>query len=177
MRCRNGHPGILSSHIPRPICYRNYKPNLLHPQDIDIALTGLTITQEREVVVDFTYPFWTDMQAFGVLYVESATPLLLRPLSRDVWMTYFAMAIFISIVLWSSEVLTSKTKVQSIAPVDKTTASKYHDIYMFVIGAVFYQGELLTPFCTQTCPAPPPTNVRGRVYWIHFVRPSVRPFS
>ena len=116
---------------------------------MDVALTGLTVTYERDTVVDFTYPFWSDMQAFGVLYEESGIPLLLRPLSRDVWMTYFATAVFLSVVLWGSEVLTLNVTAQSKVSVDKTITPKYRDVFMYVVGAVLSQGEMLIPQCTQ----------------------------
>ena len=106
-------------------------------QVIDIALTGLTITYERETVVDFSYPFWSETQAFGVLFEESWVPLLFRALDKYVWTVYAAMAAFITAVLWSSETVNLKVKqaTYSTMPV----VAKSQDVFLYVIGALFYQ--------------------------------------
>ena len=144
-------------------------------QKIDVGLTGLTVTHERATVVDFTYPFWSDMQAFGVLYEESLIPLLFRPLSRDVWITYFATAVFISIVLWGSDVLVLKGVAQSNVTVDKTIASKYHDVFMYVVGAVFSQGKVSIPLYSLSFSTKDRHHYMliGRLYWwvrLHWIR-------
>ena len=40
--------------------------SLLHWQEADMALTGLTITSQRETAVDFTIPFFLDVTSIAI---------------------------------------------------------------------------------------------------------------
>ena len=61
-------------------------------QNIDILLSGLTISAARLEVVDFSFPFWEEKLGMIVGTVNYQNMYLVRPLHVYVWLCYGAMA-------------------------------------------------------------------------------------
>ena len=66
---------------------------------MDMVLTGLTISAEREEVVDFTYPFFEEKLAMITLKHERRQFYLFRPLGTYVWLVYIIAAIYVAILV------------------------------------------------------------------------------
>ena len=75
-------------------------------QEVDMVLTGLTISSEREQVVDFTYPFWEERLGMITLTQPPDQFYLFRPFSGHVWLIYVTIAVAVAILVKSLEGIT-----------------------------------------------------------------------
>ena len=58
-------------------------------------MTGLTVTGERQKVVDFSFPFWIEPVGILSLYEPEDMYKLLRPLSFPVWAGFIGAAFLV----------------------------------------------------------------------------------
>ena len=65
-----------------------FYPYQLHHQEVDLVMAPLSITGEREAVVDFSYPFWWDSLGMMTMTIEHDVFYLVKPLHIYVWMCY-----------------------------------------------------------------------------------------
>ena len=65
----------------------------IHLQDVDMVLGPMSITPQRETVVDFTYPYWEEATGMLTLTVPGDGFYFLKPLQIYVWCCFVSILI------------------------------------------------------------------------------------
>ncbi len=68
-----------------------------------MIMSGMTITTQREEVVDFTYPFWEEASAVVVRVNEQPHMFLTKPLRPAVWLCLFITGLICMVSLAFTE--------------------------------------------------------------------------
>ena len=107
-------------------------------QDVDIVLTGLTISTERESVIDFSYPFHEERTGLLTLTLPSDPFFVFKPLRVHIWVSFLAAAILIGTLVQISEKCASNTLItQGHAPL-----MPLFDRLWYTVGAMWNQGTV-----------------------------------
>ena len=104
---------------------------------MDLLISGITISAERESVVDFTYPFWEEKLALVTLTEDSRNFPIFRPLHYIVWICYVGVALVAALGIRNQEWLVS-------VMLNKSNSGEYmtlRDCIWYTYGAMWYQGE------------------------------------
>ena len=80
---------------------------LIFFQTTDMVVTGLTISEERETVVDFSYPFWEESVGLITLTRPDDQFYLYKPLKPLVWVCFVCTALFVGLAAVGVELKTS----------------------------------------------------------------------
>lgn len=119
---------------------------------MDLAITDLTITSEREKAVDFTLPFMN--LGISILYrkPEPVPPSLFTfasPFSVDVWAMVAVAYFFVSISLFVIARLNPKEWENQNPCIEEpeflTNQFGLRDSFWFVIGSLMQQGSEIAP--------------------------------
>ena len=93
----------------------NTFPSIFSPQDVDMVVAGMTITSERETVVDFTYLYWEDKIGMLTGTLPDDPYYMFKPLHIYVWVSFAASALVAAIgatcyETWSVRIGVTSTK-------------------------------------------------------------------
>ena len=102
-------------------------------QKADMVISGLTITTQREEVVDFTYPFWDEPTAVMFKVDPKDQFFITSPLKNEVWLTLIGAGILCVLTVGFMEVCVIKKKAKSSKILQESS--------WYIIGAQFMQGE------------------------------------
>ena len=103
-----------------------------------MLMSGLTITAQRQEVVDFTYPFWYEPMGMLTLTIPQDNFFLFKPLRGLVWAVYLLSAVIIAALLWFSTI-----HIIYYRHIERSQ-QKYtrSDIIWYTIGASVSQGNV-----------------------------------
>ena len=108
-------------------------------QDVDMVLTGLTISAQREAVVDFSYPFWEESVGLLTLTEHQDEFYIIKPLKFSVWLSLMGTALFAALFAGVLETISWKSK-----PADpKKLTTNFMKYLWYTFGAMWYQGWLI----------------------------------
>ena len=103
-------------------------------QEIDMFASALSVSAEREEVIDFSYLIWEQTSAGLLLTQEKQDQFyIFRPLHPYVWVTFGAAAVIIAVV-------TSLCEMARIGGRPLGTLSRLRNSLFYTYGAMFYQG-------------------------------------
>ena len=107
-------------------------------QEVDLVLGALSITSERETVVDFSYPIWEEAVGMITLTVLDDQLYLFKPLHVHVWLSYATVMLLAAwlVMLYESWVVNAGM-VQGRGPFSHTSTCLW---YMY--GAMWAQGKV-----------------------------------
>ena len=101
---------------------------------MDIVLAALTVTQERQQVIDMTEPYYYDDSV--VIFKKPESPkkylIFLKPFKTKVW-------VFLLVAVLLAPALLYVFSCMVITP-GKQRHLKYHDYMWFVLGTCLCQG-------------------------------------
>ncbi|XP_051172594.1 glutamate receptor ionotropic, kainate 2-like [Leptopilina boulardi] len=120
--------------------------------EADLAITDLTITEQREKDVDFTLPF----MSFGISILfrkaskaEGSLMSFLSPLDNQVWLCLIAAYIFVSLELFIIGRICPGEWVNPYPCIDEPTELKnqlqFKNCLWFTLGALMQQGSEIAP--------------------------------
>ena len=123
-------------------------------QDVDMVLTGLTISAQREAVVDFSYPFWEESVGLLTLTEHQDEFYIIKPLKFSVWLSLMGTALLAALFAGVLETKSWKSK-----PADPKKLIKNFTKYLwYTFGAIWYQGwlinEMISHFVDNMCVSP-----------------------
>ena len=99
-----------------------------------MVVTGLAMLDEREKVVDFSYPYWEEKMILLTTTRPDGSFTLFHPLGRPVWAVFLMAAVGVASVLYFFEVTANLQR-----PV--TSGFKtIMDCLWYISGACTYQG-------------------------------------
>ena len=75
-----------------------------------MVVTGLTISEERENVVDFSYPFWEESVGLITLTRPDDQFYLYKPLKPLVWVCFVCAALFVGLAAVGVELKASSLR-------------------------------------------------------------------
>lgn len=120
--------------------------------EADLAITDLTITEQREKDVDFTLPF----MSFGISILfrkaskaEGSLMSFLSPLDNQVWLCLIAAYVFVSLELFIIGRICPGEWVNPYPCIDEPTELKnqlhFKNCLWFTLGALMQQGSEIAP--------------------------------
>ncbi|XP_046351217.1 glutamate receptor ionotropic, kainate 2-like isoform X1 [Haliotis rufescens] len=116
---------------------------MLERREVDMAVAALTVTQEREKVMDFVYPYYYD--AGGALYKlpdEMSTKwlTLIKPFKWEVFLCLGIVFVSMTFFLCGMEFLNIRKKKLSISMAEVLSSSMWH-----ISGTFFKHGSHSLP--------------------------------
>ena len=111
-------------------------------QEIDLFVTGLTISPERASVVDFSYPFWFDSIGMITLTVPEDPFYIFKPLHMYVWVVFIAVAVLAAIFVMCHERRRFGDKVTR----RQSPFSDLGECLWYNYGIMWIQGNLVVKF-------------------------------
>ncbi|XP_070394605.1 glutamate receptor ionotropic, kainate 2-like isoform X2 [Dermacentor albipictus] len=123
----------------------------------DAAIVDLTITYERESVVDFTIPFMSTGISILFRKAEKSEPSLfsfLHPFSIDVWLYMLTAYLGVSLLIFIMGRFTPYEWVSPhpCVPEEGDLQNQFNlpNSFWFTTGAIMQQGSEITPIATST---------------------------
>ena len=117
-------------------------------QDVDLVVAGMTISVEREEVVDFSYLFWEEKLGMLTGTVSGYPFYMLRPIHAYIWLSIMAVVVIAATVAACCETLALK--------IQKTATNVFLtplDFLRYTSRAMWNQGgwnnEIVLMFQTQ----------------------------
>ena len=111
-----------------------------------MQVSALSVTAEREIVIDFSYLIWEQTSAAMLLTQEKKDQLyLFRPLHMYVWVSFAAAAIVIAVATSQYE----RVGIHGTYGNSRGRLSQLRNSLWYTYGAMFYQGvqPMLPLFC------------------------------
>jgi len=107
------------------------------PQDADIAAAALTITAERETVVDFSFPYWEEPSGVLIRRPAEGSKLLnlLKPLQWSVWLTVIVEVLLASVVIYACTACANHLAARQ----RDTTMTSFENCLWYSFGALVNQ--------------------------------------
>ena len=105
-------------------------------QETDMMVSALSVSAEREEVIDFSYLIWEQTSAGLLLTVPQDQFYIFRPLHLYVWLTFVAAAIITAVVMSQLE----RTRVGAMYENLPWSFSRLRNSLWYTYGAMFYQG-------------------------------------
>ncbi|XP_034944502.1 glutamate receptor ionotropic, kainate 2-like isoform X2 [Chelonus insularis] len=153
--------GMIGKIIDKTASFNNYKKTFIkvifNYQEADLAITDLTITSDREKVIDFTHPFMH--LGISILYKKpsKAAPSLfqfLAPLSNEVWVYLLAAHILATLLLYFIARINPNEWSNPYPCIEEPEALENQfsltNSFWFCIGSFLQQGSDCAPIGTST---------------------------
>ena len=102
-------------------------------------MAGLTISAERETVVDFSYPFWDDSLGMITLTVPEDQFFLFKPLHGYVWLCYGLAALLAAGIMCVWE----HTSYRQQGAKGRTIYMRLEECFWYTYSAMWTKGKFI----------------------------------
>ena len=110
-------------------------------QEADIAAAAVTITADRETVVDFSFPYWEEPSGILIRRPGEGSKLLtlLKPLQWSVWATVICEVILASVAIYACTIFANRVIVRRT----DTIMAVFHNCLWYCFGVLTNQGACI----------------------------------
>ena len=110
-------------------------------QEADIAAAALTITADRETVIDFSFPYWEEPSGILIRRPGEGSKLLtlLTPLRWSVWATVISEVMLASVAIYACTVFANRVIMRR----RDTIMAAFHNCLWYCFGVMTNQGTCI----------------------------------